>query len=258
MKIVLGIEYNGSDFHGWQSQDNVVTLQGTLEQALTKIANVPIKVFCAGRTDAGVHATGQVVHFETDVIRNPRAWTLGANMYLPSSMSVRWMQEVDEHFHARFSATARRYRYVIYNHSLRPALLSSRVTWHYYPLDDEAMRQAAAHLLGKHDFSSFRSSACQSKTPIRTVTEISIKRVGDFIYIEIEANAFLHHMVRNIAGVLMQIGSGWQQPDWALQVLHSKDRRAAAETASPHGLYLIEVKYPESYPFPTQSALGLI
>jgi tRNA pseudouridine38-40 synthase len=250
MKFALGIEYNGTDFFGWQAQENLLTIQGTLESALTKIADENIKVFCAGRTDAGVHAAGQVIHFDTQVVRNLRAWTLGTNTHLPPSIAVRWAQEVDEEFHARFSAIARRYRYIIYNHSLRSALLASRVTWYYHSLNIEPMKVAASHLIGEHDFSSFRSAQCESNTPMRNVHEISIIRQGDFIVIEIQANAFLHHMVRNIVGVLLQIGSGWKDPGWSKDVLQSKDRRVAAETAPAQGLYLVKVLYPEKYQFP--------
>lgn len=255
MKIALGIEYNGHEFYGWQAQENLLTVQGCLEQALSKIADEPIKVFCAGRTDAGVHAIGQVIHFETQVQRDPRAWTLGVNTHLPPAIAVRWMKMVDDDFHARFSALARRYCYVIYNHSLRPALLANRVTWHYHSLNEKLMQQASTYLIGEHDFSSFRSAQCESKTPMRNVQEIIISRKNDLVFIEIQANAFLHHMVRNIAGVLMQIGSGFNGPEWAKEVLVAKDRKVAAETASPHGLYLIHVSYPEIYDFPRANLL---
>lgn len=255
MKIALGIEYKGTDFHGWQAQENLLTIQGTLENALSKIAANPIQVFCAGRTDAGVHATGQVVHFYSNTVRVPKAWTLGTNTYLPNSIAVRWAQEVDENFHARFSALSRRYRYIIYNQSLRPAILSFQVTWYYIPLDIAAMQQAAMFLIGEQDFSSFRSSQCESKTPMRNVQEVKISRHENYVVIEIQANAFLHHMVRNIVGVLMQIGSGRKNPDWMRDVLLAKDRRIAAETAPAHGLYLINVNYPEPYNFPKSPTL---
>lgn len=250
MKIALGIEYQGTAFFGWQRQENLPTIQGALEVALSTIADTPITLFCAGRTDAGVHATGQVVHFETDVSRSFRAFTVGTNTYLPPPIAVRWGQEVDETFHARYSALARRYRYVIYNHSLRPAMLSSRVTWYYHPLDISLMQMASECLLGEKDFSSFRSAQCESKTPMRCMNEISILRRENFVIIEMEANAFLHHMVRNIVGVLLQIGSKQKSPFWMQKVLEAKDRREAADTASPHGLYLTRVIYPEEYQFP--------
>ncbi len=257
MKIALGIEYDGTEFYGWQAQANLRTVQGCLEAALTAIADEPIKVFCAGRTDAGVHASGQVIHFETQAKRNLRAWTLGANTHLPPTIAVRWVQEVDDVFHARFSAIARRYRYIILNHALRSAIFASRATWFYHPLQIEAMQYAAKYLIGEHDFSSFRSAQCESRTPMRNVQELIVSRRGDFVIIDIQANAFLHHMDRNIVGVLLQIGSGWQEPDWMLQVLHSKDRRVAAETASACGLYLNKVVYPERYPFPANEILLL-
>ncbi|MHB1947733.1 MAG: tRNA pseudouridine(38-40) synthase TruA [Gammaproteobacteria bacterium] len=257
MKFALGIEYDGSEFFGWQAQANLLTIQGRLEEALSKIADESIKVFCAGRTDAGVHATGQVVHFETDASRDLRAWTLGTNTHLPPTIAVRWAQEMDNEFHARFSALARRYRYLIYNHSLRPAILSSRVTWYYHALDIKPMLSAAKHLIGELDFSSFRSAQCESTTPMRNVQEITIIKQGDFVVIEIEANAFLHHMVRNIVGVLLEIGSGWKEPSWMEQVLHAKDRRVAAQTAPPQGLYLNKVTYPEQFKVPNP-ALGIL
>lgn len=258
MRIALGIEYNGAELYGWQAQENLSTVQGHIESALTKIADEPIKLICAGRTDAGVHATGQVVHFDTGVVRDDRAWTLGVNAYLPPSIAVRWMKKVDETFHARFSATARRYRYIIYNYPLRSANLASKVTVYYRPLDITRMQCAAQHLIGEHDFSSFRAAQCEAKTPTRNIQELIISRQGDFVIIEIQANAFLHHMVRNITGVLMMVGSGRQEPDWVLEVLHSKDRRAAADTAFAHGLYLTKVVYPEKYALPSQNDTFLL
>lgn len=253
MRIALGIEYDGHSYHGWQIQVNahkkLPTVQGILQTALSRIADQPIELYCAGRTDAGVHASGQVVHFDTDAKRHPDAWIWGANSYLPPEIAVRWSKSVDYGFHARFSALARRYRYLIYNHPIRPAILSGRVTWYYYPLEVSRMQEAAHYFLGEQDFSSFRSSECSSKTAMRNVMSLSITREGNFVIIEIEANAFLHHMVRNVAGVLMRIGAGWEQPEWARQVLQARDRRAAAETASPQGLYLVQVRYPHQYQF---------
>lgn len=250
MKLALGVEYNGHGFHGWQIQDNLITVQGCIEEALQKIADAPIQIFCAGRTDAGVHATGQVIHFETDVKRDLRAWILGTNRHLPDAIAIRWVREVDEHFHARFSAESRRYRYIIYNHSSRPALFAHRATWYHYPLDINRMQQAANYLLGEHDFTSFRSSACQSHSPVRTVLDVQVKRQDDFVIFEIEANAFLHHMVRNLSGALMRIGSHFQEPDWIPTLIEAKDRRLAAEKADPDGLYLCNVMYPIQYSFP--------
>ncbi len=259
MRIALGIEYDGSSFYGWQVQRNhLPTIQGLVEEALSKIANEPIHLFCAGRTDASVHATGQVVHFDTRAKRHIDAWIWGTNTHLPSSIAVRWAKAVDYHFHARFTATARRYRYVIFNHPIRSAILNGRAVWHYYPLDVERMRQAGQYLLGEQDFTSFRASQCNSKSPMRKVTEFQIERKDHFVIFEIEANAFLHHMVRNIAGTLMKIGAGFKEPEWMQEVLLAKSRRVAAETAAPEGLYLIQVRYPEPYLFPISSELFLV
>lgn len=258
MRIALGIEYNGHGFHGWQAQRELSTVQGTLEAALAKIANEPVFLHCAGRTDANVHATGQVVHFDTRAKRHIDAWLWGTNTHLPSSIIVRWAKHVDYSFHARFTAIARRYRYIIYNHPIRPAILNARATWQYYPLDIEYMRAAGQYLLGEQDFSSFRSSQCNSKSPMRNVKEFQINRHGDFVILEIEANAFLHHMVRNIAGSLMKVGAGFKKPEWMLEVLQAKNRRSAAETAPPDGLYLTQVHYPKPYTFPLSDQLFLL
>lgn len=255
MRIALGIEYNGHGYYGWQYQPELPTIQGELEQALGKVANEPIFLFCAGRTDANVHATGQVVHFDTKAKRHTDAWIWGTNSYLPSSIVVKWAQATDYHFHARFSATARRYRYIILNHPIRPAILNKQVTWCYYPLNIERMQKAANYLIGEQDFSSFRSSQCVSKTPMRNVIEYQIYQKNQFVILEIEANAFLHHMVRNIVGVLMKIGSGNKEPEWLKTVLDAKDRRAGAETASPDGLYLTQVRYPKPYIFPVSDEI---
>ena len=250
MRIALGVEYDGHDFHGWQAQNHLLTVQGSLEQALCLIANERVKVFCAGRTDAGVHATGQVVHFETNAIRELRAWKLVVNAQLTHSIAVKWAQEVDSSFHARFSALSRCYRYVIHNSSIRPALQAKRVAWYYRPLNAEIMHEAAQFLVGELDFSSFRSAECESRTPMRNIHYINVIRNNESIMIEIQANAFLHHMVRNIAGVLIRIGTGAAPPIWAQEVLFAKDRRKAAETAPASGLYLCHVNYPDHYTFP--------
>lgn len=250
MRIALGIEYNGHGFYGWQAQQGLSTIQGTLESALSTVANEPIVLFCAGRTDANVHATSQIVHFDTRAKRHIDAWIWGTNTHLPSSIIVKWARHVDFHFHARFTAVARRYRYIIFNNPIRPAILSNKVSWHYYPLDIVRMREAGKYLIGEQDFSSFRSSQCNSKTPMRNVTEFTIGRHGDFVIIEIEANAFLHHMVRNIVGTLVKIGSKYKEPEWMQEVLQARSRRAAAETAPADGLYLTHVRYPEPYIFP--------
>jgi tRNA pseudouridine38-40 synthase len=259
MRIALGVEYNGSEFYGWQQQrDQVLTIQNALQTALSKVANEPIQLFCAGRTDAHVHATGQVVHFDTNAKRHIDAWIWGTNSYLPPAIVIRWAQAVDYSFHARFTALARRYTYVIYNHPIRPGILTHRVGWYYYPLDIARIDQAGQYLLGEQDFSSFRASQCNSKTPMRSVTYFNVERKGAFVLITIEANAFLHHMVRNIVGVLFKIGAGRQEPQWMQQVLLAKKREAAAETASPYGLYLTAVKYPEPYIFPVSDPLFLV
>jgi tRNA pseudouridine38-40 synthase len=255
MRIALGIEYDGHEFYGWQAQKNLPTVQGHLESALSKVADEPITVFCAGRTDAGVHATGQVIHFDTTKDRNMRAWVLGVNTHLPPTIAVRWAEQVDDQFHARFSALSRRYCYFIYNNTARSAIWARRAAWHYEKLNETAMQQAGQYLIGEHDFSSFRSSQCESKTPIRHITSLTVKRYHDLMIIEVEANAFLHHMVRNIVGVLMEIGEGRRESDWMQEVLMAKDRKKAAETASPAGLYLVKVNYPEQYSFPEVSEL---
>ena len=253
MRIALGIEYNGHGFYGWQAQQDLPTVQGTLESALSKVANESVHLFCAGRTDANVHATGQIVHFDTRAKRHIDAWLWGTNSHLPASIAVKWARHVDYHFHARFSATSRQYRYIIYNHPIRPALFSNRVTWHYFPLDIERMREAGKYLIGEQDFSSFRSSQCNSRTPMRNVIKFDISRQKDFVILEIEANAFLHHMVRNITGTLMKIGMCQREPEWMQEVLLAKNRRAAAETAAPDGLYLTGVGYREPYIFPASN-----
>ncbi|RKS66518.1 tRNA pseudouridine38-40 synthase [Photorhabdus asymbiotica] len=255
MKIALGIEYDGSQYYGWQRQQEVKSIQGCLEQALSKVADEPISVFCAGRTDAGVHATGQVVHFETSAQRKDAAWTMGVNAHLPADIAVRWVKTVDEDFHARFSATARRYRYIIFNHRYRPAVLASGVTHFYYPLDEKRMHQAAQYLLGENDFTSFRAVQCQSKTPWRNVMHINVNRYGHYVVIDIKANAFVHHMVRNIAGSLMEIGCGNQDINWMARLLALKDRTKAAATAKSAGLYLVAVDYPEQFNLP-ESVMG--
>lgn len=251
MRIALGIEYDGSSFNGWQAQQpGVRTVQSVVEQALSAVAAHPVSVVCAGRTDAGVHAVGQVVHFDSDAPRSPRAWTLGTNTLLPPDASVRWAQPVEETFHARFSATARQYRYLILNQPTRPALLRNRVSWQMRPLDVARMNAAAAHLLGEHDFTAYRAQQCQSKSPVRVIRHLTVTRHGAYLSIDVLANAFLHHMVRNIAGVLMTIGQGEREPDWAREVLEGRDRKLGGVTAPPQGLYLVAVEYPVAFAVP--------
>ncbi|OAI48724.1 hypothetical protein AYO45_04365 [Gammaproteobacteria bacterium SCGC AG-212-F23] len=250
MRIALGIEYNGDKLFGWQSQQNLPTVQQYLETALSKVADEPIQLYCAGRTDAGVHALQQVAHFDTTAIRAKRAWVWGGNSYLPPEISIHWAEEVDDSFHARFSALSRRYYYLIYNHAVRSALFHQKATWIHHDLDIERMQLAANDLLGEQDFSSFRSAQCESKTPKRNIHHIYVTRNNDFILIDIQANAFLHHMVRNITGLLLRIGAGQAEVAWAKAVLEAKDRRLAAETAPASGLYLADVSYPADYSFP--------
>ena len=257
-RIALGVEYKGSAYYGFQLQNNELpTVQGELERALTEVAGgEPVRLVCAGRTDAGVHACEQVLHFETSVIRKPAAWLFGSNRYLPRDISVLWARQVPEHFEARFSAMRRRYRYVIYSAPIRPALLNDAVTWTHKPLDVDRMNQAARHLLGTHDFSSFRASDCQAKSPVKTLDGIRLSRFGSFIVLDIRASAFLHHMVRNIAGTLMKIGAGEKPVEWMLDVLQARERAVAGATAPPYGLYLVQVEYPQEFALPQRHPLG--
>ncbi|MGM0481093.1 MAG: tRNA pseudouridine(38-40) synthase TruA [Pseudomonadota bacterium] len=254
MRIALGVEYDGSRYYGWQRQQQVDSVQQRLEQALSKVADEKVGVVCAGRTDAGVHATNQVVHFDVSKARGGGAWTLGINSNLPADIAVRWAQPVGDDFHARFSARARRYRYIIANTPLRPGILSHGVS-HYHPLlDEQAMQAAAPALLGEHDFSAFRAAHCQSNSPRREVTHLTVTRRGDFIIVDIKANAFLHHMVRNIVGSLITIGRHQQPPQWLAQLLAGGDRTKAAATAKPGGLYLVNVDYPAEFQLPQPHA----
>lgn len=250
MRLALGVEYDGSGFSGWQFQDHSRSVQEEVEKALSKVANHPLRVHCAGRTDTGVHATGQVIHFDTEVQREMRSWVFGANANLPKEVAILWAKPVQDEFHARFSAIRRRYRYVIFNRHVRPTFLAYRTSWCYRELDIERMSAAAQYLIGQHDFSSYRAVACQAKSPVREVYELSVSRHAELIYIDIEANAFLHHMVRNIAGVLMEIGRGEQEPVWAREVLEYRDRALGGVTAPPYGLYLTKVTYPENHQIP--------
>jgi len=251
MRIALGLEYNGSQFCGWQMQSHGTrTVQGELEQALSIVADEPIKLVCAGRTDTGVHATGQVVHFDTHSERPEKAWVLGVNTHLPDDVASLWARPVGEDFSARFSATARCYRYVILNRKARPALLHGKVCWRHENLDVAAMHTAAQVLLGEQDFTAFRAAACQAEHARRCVHFIKVKHQGEFIYIDIEANAFLHHMVRNIVGSLMLVGNGEQPVAWIAELLHAQDRTLAGPTATADGLYLVHVTYPETAGLP--------
>lgn len=251
-RIALGVEYKGARYRGYQRQvDGVPSIQETLERALSRVAGgQSVSLTCAGRTDALVHASGQVVHFDTTVQRSPHAWVMGANANLPADISVTWAQQMPMGFDARFSAVSRRYRYVIYNDPIRPAHLAQEVTWNHRSLDIVAMREAAAMLVGTHDFSAFRASQCQAKSPVKTVHHLELLEFGRLIVIDIRANAFLHHMVRNIAGVLMTIGAGEQPVGWARQVLESRRREQGGVTAHPYGLYLVHVEYPAQFDVP--------
>jgi len=253
MKIAIGIEYNGSCFHGWQSQPSGNTIQDQLEQALASVAGERVRLAAAGRTDTGVHALGQVAHFETDAVRPDSAWVRGVNALLPQAIAVQWAATVADDFHARYSAASRRYRYVLYNHPVRPALHHGRVGWFHLPLDPVAMRVALAHLAGEHDFSAFRSSECQAKSPVRAMQSCTIEQFGAHLRFEFTANGFLHHMVRNIVGCLVSVGKGKHPPDWLAEVLASRDRRQAAPTFSPDGLYLAEVQYAPAWKLPVFS-----
>jgi tRNA pseudouridine38-40 synthase len=246
-RIVLGVEYDGSAYAGWQCQNAKVTVQAELQSALGKIADQPVVVICAGRTDAGVHALEQVVHFDSPSPRDLRAWVMGGNSHLPADIRILWAKPAFADFHARFSAIARFYRYVILNRETNSALLRSQATWCYRPLDAEKMHQAAQQLIGEHDFSSFRAQSCQSRSPYRLMYFIDVYRQGDKVYIDLCANAFLHHMVRNIVGVLMEIGLHRQAVAWAGELLKVRDRGQAAVTAPPHGLHLGAVYYPPHY-----------
>ena len=250
MRIAMAVEYDGTNYVGWQMQDNGLSVQAVVEEALTKVANHEVRVTCAGRTDTGVHALGQVVHFDTQAQREERSWVYGVNTHLPNDVAAVWAKPVDDDFHARFSAKQRAYRYVILNRPIRPTFLANRVAWDYRSLDASRMAEAAQFLVGKHDFSAYRAAGCQSKTAVRRVDSIEIRRNRDVIIIDIVANAFLHHMVRNVAGVLMAIGSGEQAVEWSRQVLESKDRTQAGVTAPPHGLYLVDVDYSPDYDLP--------
>ncbi len=251
MKVALGVQYDGSFFYGWQKQKHQTeTVQSYLETALTSVADHPVSVICAGRTDTGVHGVGQVVHFETCSDRSSRGWMFGANSRLPDSISVRWAVPVVDEFHARFSATARSYRYIIYNNPVRPALGMRHLTWNYRALSVGKMQEAASFLCGEHDFSSYQAQGCQAKSPVRTVYSLELNRLGDLIVMDITANAFLQHMVRNIAGVLMAIGCGKRPVVWAQEVLEHRDRTLGGVTAPPFGLYFMSVGYPDKFELP--------
>lgn len=256
-RIALGVEYDGSDFAGWQKQadPDLPTIQQQLESALSQIADSTIELTCAGRTDRGVHATGQVVHFDCEINRGDKAWVTGTNSLLPSTIRVKWSQQVRNDFHARFSALARRYLYLIYDGPIAPALLSRQLTHHRQKLDLEAMENAAVCLIGEQDFTSYQAAGCQSKSSHRCVHWLRVMRKNRFIVIDIQANAFLQHMVRNIVGMLFEVGEGERDPSWAGELLALKDRTAGGVTAPATGLYLVSVTYPEESGLP-ETELG--
>lgn len=253
MRIALGIEYDGSRFLGWQTQPGGGSVQDALEPALGAIAGGAAALTAAGRTDRGVHACGQVAHFDTDSARPLTAWTRGVNALLPDSVAVLWAHPVDAEFHARYSAFARTYRYVLINRAVRPALAARHVGWYHAPLDVGRMAEAAAALTGEHDFSAFRSAECQAKSPVRTLHSLEIERRGERIDFVVRANAFLHHMVRNIVGTLVYVGKGKHPPRWAAEVLESRDRARAAPTFAPEGLYLEAVDYDARWGLPSEN-----
>lgn len=246
------VEYNGTYFHGWQKQlhHNNPTVQAALEAAISKVANHKVDIFCAGRTDTGVHATRQVIHFDSDAARSNYSWLMGVNTNLPDGVALQWVDEVSPEFHARYKARARRYRYLINNSPAKSALQHDQLTWWRYPLDAGKMHQAAQYLLGEHDFSAFRAKDCQAKSPVKTMHRIAVQRWGELIMLELEASAFLYHMVRNIVGVLLPIGEGHQPVEWMQQVLSSRDRNQAGVTAPGQGLYFVGVDYPPQFQVP--------
>lgn len=251
----MGLEYDGHAFQGWQTQPHGQTVQDVLERAISWIADQRVSVTAAGRTDAGVHATSQIVHFDTSVERPADAWVRGVNSGLPDAVAVCWAQPVSDHFHARFSATGRRYRYILLNRPQRPGLWHGRTGWDHCPLDVERMEAAANHLLGEHDFSAFRAAECQARSPVRTVIKASVSRKGDWVLFDFAANAFLHHMVRNLVGSLVYVGRGRKPVDWLAELIEARDRHAAAPTFSAAGLYLAGVDYEERFGLPKTTRL---
>jgi len=258
VRVALGIEYDGTDFSGWQVQPNQRTVQGCLQQALSKVANHEVKVTAAGRTDSGVHALSQVVHFDTSSQRPERNWILGLNTNLPKDINIIWARDVDDEFSARFSALRRSYRYLLINRVSRSAVHANRMWWYFKPLDIQRMQEAANQLVGHHDFSAFRAKDCQAKNTMKTMELIKVSRQGDCIAVDVVAQSFLHHMVRNIVGVLVAIGEGKEPIEWAKQVLDSQDRGQGGITSPPEGLYFMNVEYPEQYSLPTVSAFPVL
>jgi tRNA pseudouridine38-40 synthase len=254
--VALGIEYDGGGFCGWQTQPGGCAVQDRLEDACAAIARAAVKTVCAGRTDAGVHALGQVVHFDCEVERPESAWVRGVNALLPAAMAVTWARPVDGEFHARFSALSRTYRYVLLNSPVRPAADYGRVGWFHLPLDVARMREAATCLIGEHDFSAFRAAECQAQSPVRMLHEASVEQIGPYLVFSFRANAFLHHMVRNLVGSLVYVGKGKHPPQWLAEVLRGRDRTAAAPTFDASGLYLARVEYDPRWGLPEPRLRG--
>jgi tRNA pseudouridine38-40 synthase len=253
VRLALGLSYRGGGYQGWQSQPGGRTVQDTLEAALLRFADVPVRTVCAGRTDAGVHALNQVVHFDTDVERDTFSWVRGSNRYLPADVAVQWCQAVDAGFHARNGALGRRYAYLVLESPVRPALEAGLAGWVFRPLEGDAMREAASHLIGEHDFSAFRSSECQAASPVKTLRHIGISRRGAYWRFDFEASAFLHHMVRNLMGCLVAVGQGTRSPQWLADVLKARDRSLAAPTFSADGLYFLGPHYDASWQLPDRT-----
>lgn len=249
-RMALGVAYDGARWEGWQTQPHRCTIQDTLEAALCRFAAQPVRTTCAGRTDTGVHGLAQVVHFDVSVDRRLESWVRGVNALLPDSIAVQWACSTPDTFHARFSALSRTYVYVVRTARARSPITQGRAGWVHYPLDLQLMRQAALGLTGEHDFSSFRSSQCQAASPVRTLHSLQIEQCGEFFIFTFRANAFLHHMVRNLMGAILYVGRGRQGPEWTTQLLAERDRRLAAPTFSPDGLYLAQVEYPAEFSLP--------
>ncbi len=250
MRIALGVEYDGSPYCGWQSQADVANVQDTLEAALSEIAGQPIRVTAAGRTDTGVHALEQVAHFDTQAARPLSAWVRGVNSLLPESVVVLWAHPVPDDFHARFSAHARSYRYQLVNRAVRSAVHAGKAGWFHVPLDIAAMQEAGRYLLGVHDFSAFRSSECQAKSPVKNLHQLDIRREGEIVVFDLSADAFLHHMVRNIIGCLVYVGKGKHAAEWIREILERRNRNEAAPTFAPDGLYLRRITYDPKWGLP--------
>jgi tRNA pseudouridine38-40 synthase len=257
MRYVLGLSYDGYDFCGWQSQPNACGIQDAVESAISKVAQHAVRIHAAGRTDTGVHALGQVIHFNTDVIRPLSAWVRGVNAHLPKTIRIEWVREVDEHFHARFSAFARSYQYLLYCAPVAPALMANKAGWFHLPLNYDAMKEAASYLLGEHDFSAFRASECQASSPVRHLTQADVNQVGKYFIFEFSANAFLQHQVRNMIGALIYVGKGAYSPSYIKALLEKRDRTLSPPTFSPSGLYLTSVTYDEKWGLPMTADLGL-